>query len=161
MRSIASRARLALPGSGDGLTPRRHEMKTPDDVVAMVRLHQLGWGSRRIARELGIARSTVIHYIREVGWKPYKKPDRVRCLEEHEGWLRAQSRKHRGNAVVVQRELKREHGIDVALVQGSMRAAWRSASLDVRGSVSRAERSRPCRRADRRSIRTTRAATGC
>jgi len=31
-------------------------MKTPDDVVAIVRLHELGWGSRRIARELGIAR---------------------------------------------------------------------------------------------------------
>ena len=23
--------------------PRRHEMKTPDDVVAIGRLHQLGW----------------------------------------------------------------------------------------------------------------------
>jgi transposase len=95
--------------------PRRHEMKTPDDVVAIVRLHELGWGSRRIARELGIARSTVIHYIREGGWTPYKKPDRVRCLEGHEEWLRAQFRQHRGNAVVVQRELKREHGIDVTL----------------------------------------------
>ena len=96
-------------------TPRRHEMKTPDDVTAMVRLHQLGWGSRRIARELGIARSTVINYIREGGWKPYKKPDRVRCLEEYESWLREQFRQHRGNAAVVQRELKREHGIDVTL----------------------------------------------
>lgn len=95
--------------------PRRHEMRTPEDVVAIVRLHELGWGSRRIARELGIARSTVIQYIRQGGWAPYKKPDRVRCLQEQEEWLRAQFRKHRGNAVVVQRDLAREHGIEVTL----------------------------------------------
>ncbi len=95
--------------------PRRHEMKTPDDVVAIGRLHQLGWGSRRIARELGIARNTVKHYLRDGGWKPYKQPDRVRCLEGQQEWLREQFRKHRGNAVVVRRELKREHGIEVTL----------------------------------------------
>ena len=60
-------------------------MKTPDDVVAIVRLHQLGWGTRRIAKELGIARSTVIHFVREGGWKPYKRPDRVRCLQQVDG----------------------------------------------------------------------------
>ena len=32
---------------------RRDEMKTPDDVAAMVRLKQLGWGAKRIAAELG------------------------------------------------------------------------------------------------------------
>ena len=32
---------------------RRVEMKAPDDVAAMVRLKQLGWGAKRIAAELG------------------------------------------------------------------------------------------------------------
>ena len=33
--------------------PRRHEMETSDDVVAICRLHQLGWGRRRIATRAG------------------------------------------------------------------------------------------------------------
>ena len=96
-------------------TPRRHEMKTPDDVAVIGRLHQLGWGSRRIASELGIARNTVKRYIRDGGWSPYKKPDRVRCLEQVEDWLREEFVKHRGNAEVVRRELEREHGLTVTL----------------------------------------------
>lgn len=117
--------------------PRRHVMKTPDDVVAIVRLHELGWGSRRIARELGIARSTVIHYIREGGWTPYKKPDRVRCLEGHEDWLRAQFRKHRGNAVVVRRELAREHGVEVTLrtVQRAVKPFRQELVAEARATV--------------------------
>ncbi len=95
--------------------PRRHTMKTPEDVAAIVRLHQLGWGTKRIARELGVARSTVIHYVRAGGWTPYKTPDRVRCLAHLEAWLREQFHKHRGNAVVVRRELVAEHGIEVTL----------------------------------------------
>lgn len=90
-------------------------MKTPEDVVAIVHLHQLGRGSRRIARELGTARNTVKHHLREGGWKPYRKPDRVRCLKGHGEWLRAQLRKHGGSPVVVQRKLLREHGIEVTL----------------------------------------------
>jgi transposase len=96
-------------------TPRRHEMKTPDDVAVIGRLRQLGWGSRRIAAELGIARNTVKRYIRDGGWTPYKKPDRVRCLEHVEDWLRAEFVRHRGNAEVVRRELEREHGLTVTL----------------------------------------------
>lgn len=90
-------------------------MKTPDDVAAIVRLHQLGWGTKRIARELGIARNTVKHYVREGGWTPYKKPERPKSLDELDDWLREQFRKHRGNAVVVRRELLREHDIAVTL----------------------------------------------
>ena len=39
--------------------PRRDEMKTPDDVSAMVRLKALGWGAKRIAAELGCSKNTV------------------------------------------------------------------------------------------------------
>lgn len=37
--------------------PRRDEMKTPDDVSAMVRLKALGWGSKRIGRNLAVRRT--------------------------------------------------------------------------------------------------------
>lgn len=37
--------------------PRRDEMRTPDDVSAMVRLKALGWGAKRIAAELGCSRT--------------------------------------------------------------------------------------------------------
>jgi len=38
---------------------RRQVMRTPDEVAAMVRLHGLGWGTRRIAAEVGCNRETV------------------------------------------------------------------------------------------------------
>ena len=40
----------------DGL--RREDMRTPDEVAAMLRLHALGWGTRRIAAEFGCSRNT-------------------------------------------------------------------------------------------------------
>ena len=33
-------------------------MRTPDEVAAMQRLHELGWGTRRIATEVGCNRET-------------------------------------------------------------------------------------------------------
>jgi hypothetical protein len=44
-----------IPWVGD---PRRTEMRTPDDVSAMIRLRQLGWGPKRIAAELGCSKNT-------------------------------------------------------------------------------------------------------
>lgn len=40
---------LAALGTGE----RGEAMREPDEVAAMVRLHALGWGVRRIAAELG------------------------------------------------------------------------------------------------------------
>jgi hypothetical protein len=37
---------------------RRDVMKAPDEVSAMLRLKGLGWGSKRIAAELGCSRVT-------------------------------------------------------------------------------------------------------
>ena len=34
-------------------------MLEPDEVSAILRLNELGWSSKRIARELGISRNTV------------------------------------------------------------------------------------------------------
>jgi uncharacterized protein YjcR len=39
--------------------PRREEMRTPEDVSAMLALKALGWGAKRIAAELGCSRNTV------------------------------------------------------------------------------------------------------
>ena len=94
---------------------RRPLMKEPDDVAAMLRLHELGWGSRRIAAELGVSRNTVKRYLREGGWKPYQVPKRERALDGLEGWLKATFLQHRGNADVVRQELLRVHGKDVHL----------------------------------------------
>ena len=38
-------------------------MLAADEVAQMVRLHQLGWGTRRIAVELGCSRNTVKRYL--------------------------------------------------------------------------------------------------
>ena len=68
--------------------PRRDEMKTPDVVSSMVRLKGLGWGAKRIARTLGIARNTVRRYLNAGGPVPYRQPQRDSVLGGHEAWLR-------------------------------------------------------------------------
>ena len=49
-----------FPPGKDG---RRQVMRTPDEVAAMQRLHGLGWGTRRIAAEIGVHRETVQRYL--------------------------------------------------------------------------------------------------
>ena len=51
-------------------------MKTPDDVSAMIRLRALGWGSKRIAAELGCSRNTVRRWLSEGDWRPCALPTR-------------------------------------------------------------------------------------
>jgi len=43
-------------------------MQTPDEVAAMLRLKALGWGIKRIARELGCSHMTVRRYVLEGPW---------------------------------------------------------------------------------------------
>ena len=45
-------------------------MLEPEAVVAILRLKELGWGSKRIARELGVSRTTVRDYVAAGGWTP-------------------------------------------------------------------------------------------
>lgn len=61
--------------SGDGFVvgASHHQgegqlMQEPEDVAVMVRLHEKGWGSKRIARELGVSRNTVRRYLRAGGY---------------------------------------------------------------------------------------------
>jgi transposase len=95
--------------------PRREAMLEPDEVSAMLRLKQLGWGAKRIARELGVSRNTVRDYIAAGGWTPYAQPARKKALDGQETWLRERLRRHRGNADVVRQELAAEKGIIVSL----------------------------------------------
>ena len=90
-------------------------MRTPDEVAAMQRLHGLGWGTRRIAAEIGCNRETVQRYRAAGGWAPCRFPTRPSLLVGHTAWLDNRLRRHRGNADVVRQELASELGIVVSL----------------------------------------------
>jgi transposase len=94
---------------------RREGMRAPDEVAAMLRLHALGWGTRRIAAELGCNRETVQRYLAAGGWGPCRRPERPGALAGHQAWLAERLRRHRGNADVVRQELAAELGIAVSL----------------------------------------------
>ena len=70
-------------------------MLEPDEVSAILRLNELGWGSKRIARELGVSRNTVKEYIAAGGWTPYRQPRRKKALEGRESWLKDVCGSHR------------------------------------------------------------------
>jgi hypothetical protein len=71
--------------------PRREAMLEPEEVSAMLRLNELGWGTKRIARELGISRNTVKDYIAAGGWTP-RQPQRKKARDGQEAWLRERLR---------------------------------------------------------------------
>lgn len=102
-------------GCPRGNDPRGEAMLAPDEVAAMVRLHGLGWGTKRIAGELGCSRNTVKRYLVAGGWKGFCQPRRSRRLDGLGDWLAERFRRHRGNCDVVRQDLAREHGIIVSL----------------------------------------------
>ncbi len=81
----------------------------------MLRLWALGWGTKRIAAELGCSRTTVKRFVRARGWVAYRTPKRSRLLAGLDEWLAERFWRHRGNADVVRQDLAREHGLDVSL----------------------------------------------
>ena len=81
-------------------------MQSPEDVAAMLRLKACGWGTKRIADELGVSRNTVKRYLRQGGWAPYASPQRSKSLEGLEEWLKARFLQHAGNAAVVLQDLQ-------------------------------------------------------
>jgi transposase len=95
--------------------PRGEPVQTPEAVAAMLRLHDLGWGTRRIARELGCSRTTVQHYVAMGEWHGYRRRGRRRKLAGDLAWLRERLTRHHGNADLVRQDLKRERGITVSL----------------------------------------------
>ena len=90
-------------------------MRTPDEVAAMLRLHNLGWGTRRIAAEIGCNRETVQRYVIAGGWAPCRVPTRPGMLAGHTDWIAERLRRHRGNADVVRQELASELDVVASL----------------------------------------------
>src|SRR5574339_660 len=125
--------------TGDSLSPAmtagEERMETPGDVAVMLQLAELGWGSKRIAFELGCSRTTVKRYLRQGGWASYRGRGRPSSLAGLEGWLGERFRRHRGNADVVRQELEREHGRRSS--QSRSAAAGRAASRSARMPVPR------------------------
>ncbi len=112
-------------------------MHTPDDVAVMLRLHELGWGIKRIARELQVSKNTARRYIRAGGWTAYGNPKRESALDAVGPWLGAEFRKHKGNADVVRQELKRVHGIEVSLrtVERAVQPIRREIDAEAKATV--------------------------
>src|SRR4029453_2057022 len=86
-------------------------MLAPQEVQRMLALSALGWGAKRISRELGCSRNTVREYLRRGGWQSMDVAKRASVLEPHREWLAERLRRHRGNADVVRQDLARELGI--------------------------------------------------
>jgi transposase len=117
--------------------PRGELMRTPDEVATMVRLHALGWGVRRIGKELGCSHMTVRRYLEAGDWTGYRSPRRTKALDGLEPWLAERFRQHRGNADVVRQELEREHGIRVSLrtVERAVQELRRALTAEARATV--------------------------
>jgi transposase len=90
-------------------------MREAEEVSAMLRLHALGWGVRRIAAELGVSKNTVKRYLRQGGWVGYGRAARAGALAAHGAWVAERFRRHAGNAEVVRQELQSELGVMVSL----------------------------------------------
>lgn len=90
-------------------------MLKPEEVEAMLKLHRLGWGKKRIAREFGCSKNTVKRYIEAAGWMAYRRAPRPGKLTGQAAWLRERFFRHGGNADVVRQDLERELGIMVSL----------------------------------------------
>lgn len=88
-------------------------MLVPEIVDKILNLSSLGWGKKRISKELGISTKTVKRYLSQKEWKPYKRPVRQRKLDGLMDWLEKTFYIHKGNAAVVRQELIRQHQIIV------------------------------------------------
>jgi transposase len=120
-----------------GWSGEQRAMHTPDDVQAMLKLAALGWGAKRIAREMGCSRNTVRRYLRAGGYVPYRSPARSGRLDGLGSWLAVRYLQHRGNADVVRQDLRRELGIKVSLrtVERAVRHLRREVMAQSRSTV--------------------------
>lgn len=101
-----------------GVAPHNEEVPVvdADAVRAMALLRDQGWGFKRIAQELGVARNTVRHYLRDGAAVGVQTCPAARVLDD-KAMARAVELFEgaaRGNAVVV-RQMLREEGVEVAL----------------------------------------------
>src|SRR5215469_7292993 len=120
-----------------GKLPRREAMQTPDEVAAMLRLKGLGWGIKRIARELGCSHMTVRHYVAQGGWRAYRGRGRPRSLAGLDDWVAERFRRHAGNADVVRQELLAEKGVRLSLrtIEREVASLRRELEVEARATI--------------------------
>jgi transposase len=68
-------------------------------------LRRLGWRTKRIARELGLARNTVREWLRSGADRTYAVPAKGALLAEHLAWIRERFRAGVRNGDVIRQEL--------------------------------------------------------
>jgi len=66
--NAAAQTRIVSAGEFGRSGGSYHGTSNTAAVSAILRLNELGWGSKRISRELGISRNTVKEYIAAGGW---------------------------------------------------------------------------------------------
>jgi transposase len=81
------------------------EMLGSDGVREIFTLRRLGWGIKRIARELGLARNTVRDWLRKGANRTYAGPAKRPLLGGHLGWIRERFRAGVRNGDVIRQEL--------------------------------------------------------
>jgi transposase len=112
-------------------------MLAPEAVTTMLRLRELGWGIKRIAREVGCAKATVRRWVNAGGFVAYRRAQRPGVLVPLESWMAERFRAHCGNADVVRQELASEHGIRVSLrtVERAVKPLRRALVAEARATV--------------------------
>jgi transposase-like protein len=112
------------------------EMLESEAVREMFTLQRLGWGAKRIARELGIARNTVRDWLRKGSNRQYAGPARAPVLAEHFPWLRERFRAGVRNGDVFRQELA-ARGVIVSLrtVNRALKPLRREVALSGRATV--------------------------
>ena len=112
-------------------------MIKPEEIERMLEMRARGWGTKRIAAELGCARNTIRRYLRAGGAIRYRQPQRPFKLDAVKAELERSFLRHHGNADVVRQELAREHGITTSLrtVQRAVRPLRRRLNAAARATV--------------------------
>jgi len=82
------------------------EMLGSEAVREIFTLRRLGWGTKRIARELGLARNTVRDWLRGGADRSYATPAKGTLLAEHLAWIRERFRSGVRNGDVIRQELR-------------------------------------------------------
>ena len=123
--------------------PRAQTMMKADQVEAMLHLHALGWGLKRMAVEFGRSKNRVRRYVAADVWMAYSRPVRGGNLEDQEGWLKERLFRHRGNAEVVRQDLLQEQSIELSLRTVERAVAPLPTPADRRGEGDGAVRGAP------------------
>ena len=114
-----------VEGFRSALSLREVPMVEPEVVVRIRALGAMGWGAKRVAREVGVARNTVRRYLRGGGAAEVQARPCARRLSEDQRREARElfSAEAAGNAVVV-RELLASRGVRASMstVQRAVRA---------------------------------------